>query len=473
MNYNFNNIAGYNAEKEELALLCDVFNNRKEYAAKGAKLPKGIIFYGEAGNGKTLFAKVMASVCNLNTITIDLGNADAETAICKHIRKAFASAKKAKEPTMIFFDEVDKVMPNLREKYVTDRSKTILTQLLTLIDGMDSSGNVVFVATCNYYDSLPETLVRPGRIDKKIYVGKPNYQSRVEVLKMYIDKTNCNFEMSADELAKLSVGLSCAGLETLVNECVLQSDANGFVSAQLVKERILEIKNEDIPRKAATKDDLIVACSNVGAFVVSKMFDDGNCLLRSDTVYTTCNDFFNSLLSEFDDDYDDDCDDETDDEFDEDENDEDDYDYGEDYEDETSVGSYYSKQDFVNVICVLMSKVIVQQVVLNVNYDNNFNAISLIDSLLFYMSRCGLLGLDLVYLQSYDDSLEYSDEFRQRLREEFDAIKSFCYNKAKAIITANEAFIRKLIPVLVEREMLDRETLEPIIANLGGITYVK
>lgn len=123
MNYNFNNIAGYNAEKEELALLCDVFNNRKEYAAKGAKLPKGIIFYGEAGNGKTLFAKVMASVCNLNTITIDLGNADAETAICKHIRKAFASAKKAKEPTMIFFDEVDKVMPNLREKYFIQFNK--------------------------------------------------------------------------------------------------------------------------------------------------------------------------------------------------------------------------------------------------------------------------------------------------------------------------------------------------------------
>ena len=68
---------------------------------------------------------------------------------------------------MIFFDEVDKVLPNDEEEYYTDRSKTILTQLLTLIDGMDSAGKIVFVATCNDYDGLPETLTRPGRLDKK------------------------------------------------------------------------------------------------------------------------------------------------------------------------------------------------------------------------------------------------------------------------------------------------------------------
>lgn len=456
MNYNFDNIAGYNTEKEELARLCEIFNNRAVYEAKGAKLPKGIIFYGEAGTGKTLFAKVMASVCNLNTINIDLGNADTDTAICKSIRKAFISAKKSKEPTMIFFDEIDKVMPNRSEDYVTDRSKTILAQLLTLIDGMDSSGNIVFVATCNYYGSLPNTLVRPGRIDKKISIGIPSYQSRVDILTMYVEKTNCKFEMSMDELAKLSVGFSCAALETLVNECILQSDEDGFVSTQLVKKRISEIKNEDLPRSKGTPEDMIDACGNIGSFVVSRMFDDGDYVLRLDDG-TTCNEFFNKLISEFDDSYDYDDDDDV-------------VDYGED--NEASSYSYYTKQDFVNAICVLMGQIVSQQVVFDKTFDNNGSVIDTIDDILFSMSSRGVLGLDLVYLRGHDERLGYSSDFRQRLSAEFNAITTYCYNKAKAIVTANEQLIRQLMPILLKREMIDRKTLEPILEELGGIKYV-
>ena len=160
MNYNFDSIAGYETEKEELKRLCEILNHRGKYEKKGAKLPKGIIFYGEAGTGKTLFSKVMASVCGLEVFKIDLGDVENESAICRHIKKTFIKASRRKEPTMIFFDEMDKVLPNDHEDYYTDRSKTILTQLLTLIDGMDSSGNIVFVATCNDYAVLPKTLTR-------------------------------------------------------------------------------------------------------------------------------------------------------------------------------------------------------------------------------------------------------------------------------------------------------------------------
>ena len=465
MNYSFDKIAGYQAEKEELARLCEIFNNRQAYEAKGAKLPKGIIFYGEAGTGKTLFAKGMASVCNLNTITIDLGNADTDTAICKSIRKAFVSARKSKEPTMIFFDEIDKVMPNYAEKYVTDRSKTILAQLLTLIDGMDSSGKVVFVATCNYYGSLPDTLVRPGRIDKKISIGKPSFQSRVEILNMYVARSSCKFEMPMEELAKLSVGFSCAALETLINECILQSDAKGFVSSQLVKERIMEIKNEDISRCGVTMEDTITACSNIGSFIVARMFNDGDYVLNLDD-YTTCNNYFNALVSEFNDSYDSDDDDETDD---------DEYDYCDDDEDDddTSNCSYYTKLEYINTICVLMGKILAQKVALNKTFDNNGDVIQIIDDMLFAMSRRGLLGMNYVYLYRHDQNIGYSTEFRERLREQFETILIYCYNKAKSIVTANEELIRKLIPVLVEREMLDRNTLEPLLAELGGIKYVE
>ena len=315
MNYNFDSIAGYETEKEELKKLCEIFNCREKYEKKGAKLPKGIIFYGEPGTGKTLFSKVMASVCGLEVFKIDLGDVENESAICRHIKKTFIKASKRKEPTMIFFDEMDKVLPNYNEEYYTDRSKTILTQLLTLIDGMDSAGNIVFVATCNNYSVLPETLTRPGRLDKKIGIGSPNYSSRVEILKMYAQKSSCRFEMTMEDVAKLCVGFSCAALETLVNECILQSDEEGIVSESLIRERFFEIKNEDIPRERSTVDDTVRACRNVGAFIVAKTFNSGHYVLNLE-FDTACNDFFNAILSEYDSDYEeDDYDDDEDDEL--------------------------------------------------------------------------------------------------------------------------------------------------------------
>ena len=171
MNYNFSDIAGYAQEKEELKRLCEIINNRDVYMERGAKLPKGIIFYGETGTGKTLFAKVMAGVCNLEMINIDLGSMADERAVLKKIKKAFDGARKAGKPTMIFFDEMDKVLPNESEDYFSDHSKAILAQLLSLIDGMSSNKNFIFVATCNDYEGLPAALVRPGRIDKRYISG--------------------------------------------------------------------------------------------------------------------------------------------------------------------------------------------------------------------------------------------------------------------------------------------------------------
>ena len=289
MNYNFDSIAGYETEKEELRRLCEIFNNREKYKSKGAKLPKGIIFYGEAGTGKTLFSKVMASECGLKVFKIDLGDVEDESMICRHIKKTFVKAAKYKSPTMVFFDEMDKVLPNSTEEYYTDRSKTILTQLLTLIDGMDSSDNIVFVATCNNYSVLPSTLTRPGRMDKKIGIGIPNYSSRVALLDMYTRKSLCRFEMDTKDIAKLCAGFSCAAIETLVNECLLHSDENGLISERLVCDRISEIKNEDIPREKTSLEDAVFACRNLGAFIVGRTFHSGPYILTLDCE-TACSD---------------------------------------------------------------------------------------------------------------------------------------------------------------------------------------
>lgn len=482
MNYRLADIAGYAQEKEELKRLCEIINNRDIYLERGAKLPKGIIFYGETGTGKTLFAKVMASICKLEMINIDLGNMADKSSLLKRIKKAFDSARKSNKPTMIFFDEMDKVLPNVSEEYYSDHSKAILAQLLTLIDGMNSNKNFIFVATCNDYENLPSTLVRPGRIDKKIHIGQPDYPSRVEILKFYAGKTSCTFEMTMEELAKLCNRFSCAALETLVNECVLQSDKNGFISEKLIKERILESKSEDLPRRMPTQADMINACRNIGCFIVARSLNSGDYLLRLGN-NTVCNLYFNAAISQYDDDFDDedgidfgiqpnDEDSETggigfrDRNYDDDDDD-DEYDYDDDEEEDFNF--YYTKSDYLNAICAIMGGYIAEEVVLKKLYNNTYYLLTTVDCILLGMSRDGLMGLELRYTSGRNDDIEYTREKLNKVNDEFDKIIDDCYKRAKQIIEANAELIRKLMPILVDKGNIFKPECEKILNQLGGI----
>ena len=467
MTYTFDSIAGYTQEKKELMALCDLFNNRKKYERKGGHLPKGIIFYGDVGNGKTLFAKVLASECGLNTINIDLGESDKAYDVCRQIKQAFAKGEKSKAPTMIFFDELDKVIPDESEEYHTDREKTILSQLLTLIDGMESSSNIVFVATCNNYDYVPEALVRPGRIDKKIGIYKPDFESRQAILKMYIEKSSCKFDMDIDELARLCSNLSSASLETLVNECVLSSDENNFASEDLIKAKLYEIKEEDIPRKKSQVTEMLFACRNLGSFIVSKSFNDGDYTL-STYHSTVCNDYFDNILSNFDNDYggnddfdniddidnfhnyceDDGCDD--DDEFDKNK-------------------EFFSKNDYINTITALLGGFASENLISNKIYSNMEYHFSTIHEILFSMSKCGMLGFNNIYYEI--DSSYFSESRLERLYITFDEIINSCYKTANDIVSKNINLLRKLIPILAEKGTIRKNETEALIEKFGGINH--
>lgn len=478
MSYTFDDIAGYKTEKEELKRLCEVFINRAEYLKKGAKLPKGIIFYGEAGTGKTLFAKVLADECGLFTYKIDIAEMDSVAQVCRKIRKAFEKAAKHMQPSMIFFDELDKLLPNDDERYYTDQSKMILAQLLTLIDGMSGTHNFIFVATCNNYGGLPDTLVRPGRIDKKINIGKPNYESRVEILRFYANDSSCKFEISMEELAKLCSGFTCSALETLINECVIQSDKNNYVSKSLICERILEVKEEDIPRKSSYASDAIRACRNLGYFVVAKSFNNGKYLLNLEPD-NLGNDFFNKVLSEYDSDYDaddfyaEDEDNDVDDDFDIEAEDREITEYIEENgdeilrEDEENV--YFGEADLINTITVLCGGYVAQQVVFNKIYDSMQGVLANINAILLNMSGQGMFGIENAFSSWRNEKLPYSSEFIQRINDLFYKTISDCYSVAEKIVIKNKELIKKMIPILVEKQYIDSSDCEPVLAQFGGI----
>lgn len=476
MGYTFDDIAGYQTEKEELKRLCEVFTNRTAYLKKGAKLPKGIIFYGEAGTGKTLFANVLADECGLYTYSIDIAEMDSVAQVCRKIKRAFEKAAKHMQPSMIFFDELDKLLPNDEEEYYTDQSKMILAQLLTLIDGMSGTHNFILVATCNNYGGLPETLVRPGRIDKKISIGKPNYESRVEILKFYANNSTCKFEISMEELAKLCSGFTCAALETLINECIIQSDNHNYVSKKLICERILEVKEEDIPRKSSYASDVIRACRNLGYFVVAKSFNNGRYLLNLESD-NLGNNFFNKILSEYDSDYNADDfygdDDEGDIDFDLAAEDREITEYieenGDDFLHEDEENEYFGKADLLNTICVLCGGYAAQQVVFNKIYDNMQGVLANINAILLNMSSQGMFGFENAFSSWRNGKLPYSYEFIEKLNDLFDKTISDCYAVAEKIVTNNKELIKKMIPVLVEKQFMDNLDCESILTKFGGI----
>lgn len=449
----FDRIAGYKKEKEELMALAEIFKNRKKYELKGATLPKGIIFYGPAGTGKTLFSEVLAKECSLKKVNISISDSASEGNICRQIRKAFLQGTKGKNPTMIFFDELDKVLPNEREEYYTDRSKTILAQLLTLIDGMEKINNIVFVATCNDYYALPESITRPGRFDKKICLDLPDYTARVAILDMYMKVSPTKFEMSAESIAKLTGEFSPAALKTLVNDCILSSDESYYISENIIRKKIIEINEEDLPTERSEQSYNVDAVRNIGAFVVARTYSNSDYVLtvEEDKV---CNGFLDAIIQSTNyDDYDDD-----DEYYDDDEN-----------EDEKQKESYSlcSKNDLLAAITALLGGLAAEELIFNKIYDNLKDSLESVDDIIFKMAACGMLGLKLYYNEYRE--YKYSEKRREQLEEAFLMIKEECYEKAKKIVNSNEDLIKKLVPILIKCKSIEKSECEVLIDEFGGI----
>lgn len=451
MDYSINDIVGYAEEREELIRLCEIFNNREDYINKGAKMPKGVIFYGEPGNGKTLFAKVMASICDLHIIKIDLGNVVDDKSICKWIKDVFKRARNRKDYTMIFFDEIDKVLPDESSEYNSSTAMTILAQLLTQIDGLDSTENIIFVATCNEYYNLPPSLVRAGRIDKKIHLSSPNFESRVNLIRFYQGKTLCTFALTPEEIAKLVAGFSCASIASFVNECVLRSEKKGYVDKNTIYNCVLEIKNEDIPRETSSAQDELFACRNLGTFIVSKNFNDSKYVLNLDED-NVGNQFFNSIISDYDEDYP--------------------SSNGEDESDDCSENHYYSHEDLMNTICVLFGGYIAEQVILEKTFDNVGYQLQIIDDIIINMLYHGMFGINFHHSISRGKSLDYSYEQIEKFNIIFSEVWNNCYERAKKIILENENLIRNLIPVLIEKRNIDDVVGNSIIEDFGGFKKI-
>ena len=220
----FANVAGLHEEKEELEEIVDFLKNPKKYTQVGARIPKGVILVGPPGTGKTLLAKAVAGEAGVPFFTIS-GSDFVEMFVgvgASRVRDLFEDAKK-NAPCIIFIDEIDAVARRRGTGLGGghDEREQTLNQLLVEMDGFGVNEGIIVMAATNRVDILDPAILRPGRFDRKVAVGRPDVKGRKEILDVHAKNKPLGDDVDLQEVAKTTAGFTGADLENLMNEAAI------------------------------------------------------------------------------------------------------------------------------------------------------------------------------------------------------------------------------------------------------------
>lgn len=209
----FEKIIGYESIKKELMQISDLVKNPEVYEALGAKIPRGVLLYGDPGLGKTLMIKCLINECGLKTYTVrrNRGTDDFVSIITDTFEQAKNNA-----PSIVFLDDIDKFANE-------DNNHKDAEEYVAVQSGIDNvkDSQVIVLATANDRFKLPDSLLRPGRFDRKISVMPPTLKDAQDIIKFFLADKKVSPEVNVDDLSKMMSYSSCAALETVLNEAAL------------------------------------------------------------------------------------------------------------------------------------------------------------------------------------------------------------------------------------------------------------
>ena len=242
----FNNVAGLEEEKEDLVEVVDFLKSPQKYTKVGARIPKGVILVGPPGTGKTLLAKAVAGEAGVPFFSIS-GSDFVEMFVgvgASRVRDLFEEGKKH-APCIIFIDEIDAVA---RQRGTGmggghDEREQTLNQLLVEMDGFGVNEGIIVMAATNRVDILDPAILRPGRFDRKVAVGRPDVKGREEILRVHAKDKPLGEDVDLRQIAKTTAGFTGADLENLLNEAAIEAarQERGFILQADIKSAFIKV----------------------------------------------------------------------------------------------------------------------------------------------------------------------------------------------------------------------------------------
>ena len=279
----FNDVAGVTEEKEDLEEIVDFLKNPAKYIEVGARIPKGVILEGPPGTGKTLLAKAIAGEAGVPFFSIS-GSDFVEMFVgvgASRVRDLFEEAKK-NSPCMIFIDEIDAVARRRGTGMGGghDEREQTLNQMLVEMDGFNTNEGIIVLAATNRVDILDPAILRPGRFDRRIVVGRPDIKAREEILYVHAKNKPLAEDVDLSAVAKTTVGFTGADLENLLNEAAIiaaKNDKKFIVQDDINRSFIkLGIGTEKKSKVVTEKEKKITAYHESGHAILLHVLDQAD-----------------------------------------------------------------------------------------------------------------------------------------------------------------------------------------------------
>ncbi|MGK7948966.1 MAG: ATP-dependent zinc metalloprotease FtsH3 [Xenococcaceae cyanobacterium] len=448
----FGDVAGIEQAKLELTEVVDFLKNADRFTAIGAKIPKGVLLVGPPGTGKTLLAKAVAGEAGVPFFSIS-GSEFVEMFVgvgASRVRDLFEQAK-ANAPCIVFIDEIDAVG---RQRGAglgggNDEREQTLNQLLTEMDGFEGNTGIIIIAATNRPDVLDAALLRPGRFDRQVVVDRPDYSGRQEILKVHARGKTLSKDVDLDKIARRTPGFTGADLANLLNEAAILAARRNLTEISMDEvndaiDRVLagpEKKN----RVMSEKRKELVAYHEAGHALVGALMPDYDPVQKISIIprgraggltwFTPSEDRMESGL--------------------------------------------YSRSYLQNQMAVALGGRLAEEIVygdeeVTTGASNDLQQVTRVARQMvtrFGMSdRLGPVALGRqngnVFLgRDIASDRDFSDETASAIDEEVRNLVDQAYRRAKKVLVENRYILDKLAEMLVEKETVDAEELQELLAN--------
>lgn len=445
----FKNVAGLDEEKEELKEIVDFLKSPKKYIQVGARIPKGVLLVGPPGTGKTLLAKAVAGEAGVPFFSIS-GSDFVEMFVgvgASRVRDLFEDAKK-NSPCIVFIDEIDAVARRRGTGMGGghDEREQTLNQLLVEMDGFGVNEGIIVMAATNRVDILDPAILRPGRFDRKVTVGRPDVKGREEILQVHAKGKPLGDDVDLKQIAQTTAGFTGADLENLMNEAAIGAarDNRSFINSEDIKRSFIKvgIGTEKKSKVITDKEKKITAYHEAGHAILFHLLPDvgpvytvsiiptGNGaagftmpLPEKDEMFHTKSRMRQEIIVDL---------------------------GGRAAEElileDVTTGASQDIKVATKTARAMITRYGFSDTIGMVNYDNDDNEV--------------FIGRDLAHTRSY------SENIANKIDEEVKSIIDECYSEAKRILIENKDRLEACADLLIQKERISREEFEALFDNI-------